>query len=120
MASDKRRYRLINLTRGGEVAASVRRADRLLSQTVGLMFRRSLPPGEGLWLTPCNGLHTFGMRFPIDVIVLDSDMSVLNIIHAMEPFRVVRPMRRGHSIVELSAGAAAEVCIGDQLETVEI
>ena len=119
MASDTRRYRLINLTRGGEVAASIRRADRLTSQAVGLMFRRSLAPGDGLWLIPCNGLHTFGMRFPIDVIVLDKGLCVLNIIHALAPFRVLSPVILGHSIVELAAGAAAEVSTGDQLEMVE-
>ncbi len=119
MALSMRSYRLVNRTSGEQVAQDVRRSDGLVSKTIGLMFRGTLGAGEGLWLIPCNGLHTFGMRFSIDVIVLDSSMRVLNIIHALRPFRVVPPTPRAHSLIELAAGGAHGVSIGDRLEVEE-
>jgi len=75
---------------------------------VGLMTLRSLPPGEGLWIDPCAGVHTLGMRFPIDVVFLDPDLSILRVAEAVPPGRVRLAPRGTRSVLELPARAAAE------------
>jgi len=72
---------------------------------VGLLGHASLPADEGLWLAPAWSIHTWGMRFPIDVVFVDRDDVVLRIEHAMRPWRLVS-QRRAHAVVELAAGRA--------------
>ncbi len=71
----------------------------------GLLGRSSLPADEGLLLAPAWSIHTWGMRFPIDVVFIDRDERVLRIVEAMRPWRLVS-QRRAHAVVELAAGRA--------------
>src|SRR5216683_2895269 len=86
----RRTYRLINETRGTIVAESVGRTENFWERLIGLAFRSRLKPGEGLWIEPCNGIHTVGMRFPIDVVMLDRRGGVMGILHSVPPFRIIR------------------------------
>jgi len=106
-----------NLTRGSEVAVRVRHADRAWSRLVGLLGRRGLAKDEGLLLTPCTSVHTFFMRFPIDILYLDRERVVVKAVRALRPFRVSACLRGGHSILELAAGAleASGTQVGDRL-----
>ncbi len=72
----------------------------------------------GIWLLPCNGIHTFGMRASIDVVVLDREYKVLRVIPALCPNRIVWPLRSGHSTLELAPGSFEAIAImaGDILE----
>ena len=110
-------YCLVDPVQDRVIAPRVRRAGSLRERLVGLMGRRSLEPGEGLWLVPCNGIHTVGMRIPIDVIVLDRQGRVLRICRSLRPWRMILPSRGGHSTVELRAGTldGASVQVGDRL-----
>jgi uncharacterized membrane protein (UPF0127 family) len=109
--------RVLNLTRGGEVAIGVRCADRAWSRMVGLLDRRSLAEDEGLLLTPCTSIHTFFMRFPIDILYLDREHVVVKAVRALRPFRFSACLRGSHSILELPAGAieASGTQVGDRL-----
>jgi uncharacterized protein len=97
------------------IARRVAPARGLCAQVRGLIGKSSLPQDEGLWLDPCSGVHTFGMRFPIDLLVLDQTGRVLRIVNRLQPWRVSLPVRGGRSVVELAAGAAerAGLAIGD-------
>jgi uncharacterized protein len=78
-------------------------ADRPFGRLKGLLGRRSLPPGEGLLLRPASSVHTFFMRFPIDVVFLDRDLRVLSIARDLRPWRAAgRPGAR--AALELPAG----------------
>lgn len=72
---------------------------------MGLLGRASLPEDEGLLLAPAWSIHTWGMRFPIDVVFIDRDERVLRIVPAMRPWRVVSHWH-AHAVVELAAGRA--------------
>ena len=111
-------YRLTLERTGEEIADRLEVADRAWQRAVGLMGRRNLTPGAGLWLHPCNGVHTFFMRFPLDILMLDSELIVLAVMPNTRPCRAFRPIRGGHSVIELSAGAAVNVKVGDQLRAV--
>lgn len=84
----------------------------------GLLARPPLRPGEALLIRPCNGVHTCGMRYPIDVVFLDRAGSVVRVVHALRPWRFVPLVRGAHVAVELRAGAAAacDLLPGDRIE----
>lgn len=75
----------------------------------GLLGRAGLAPGEGLLLRPCNGVHTWGMKFSIDVVFLDAGGNVLRVEHSMLPGRMVPWVRRAKQALELPAGATTAV-----------
>ena len=97
-------YRLMDAARGTVILSRVERAAGFWERLVGLIGRKSLPSGEGLWIDPCNGIHTFGMRFPLDVLVLDETGRVLRILTKLGPWRVSLPVRGARSAVEMAAG----------------
>lgn len=109
-------FRIVNRTRGGAVAAKVTKVTSFWGRLTGLAGRQSLQPQTGIWLIPCNGVHTFGMRFSLDIIVLDRQMRVLQILRAVPPGRICRGTAGGYSTLEMPAGAAAGILVGDQLE----
>jgi uncharacterized protein len=76
------------------------------------MFRRSLPGGGGMWISPCNGIHTFFMRFPIDVVFLDRGQRVVRAYAALGRWRMVPLVIGAHSAVELPAGTLAGLALG--------
>ncbi len=86
----------------------------------GLLGRRELPPGEGVLIRPAPSIHTWFMRFRIDVVFLDWDMSVIDVVEGLGPFRVAS-RRRARAVLELAAGEARRrgLRIGDRLRLVE-
>jgi uncharacterized membrane protein (UPF0127 family) len=87
-----------------------------LTRLRGLLGRRALPPGEGLLLRPSPSIHTFFMRFPIDVVFLDPDLRVLRVDESVKPWRAAG-CRRARAVLELAAGEAAArgIAVGDRL-----
>jgi len=92
-------------------------ADTPFARLRGLLGKRALPPGEGLLLRPSPSIHTFFMRFPIDVVFLDSDLRVLRVVDSVKPWRAAA-CRRARVVLELRAGEAAARGIlgGDRLQ----
>jgi uncharacterized protein len=80
-------------------------ADRALPRLRGLLGRDGLDPGGGMLIDPAGSVHMFFMRFPIDVVFLASDRTVLRVRHRLEPWRV-SGARRAVASLELPAGAA--------------
>src|SRR5215467_1296461 len=107
-----------NLTKKTWLATKVRKADSFLTRLVGLLKRNHLGPEEALWLMPSKGIHTIGMKFPIDVVFLDKDNTVLGIISGLVPYRVTGVRLKGHSVLELPKGTLkkSRTEVGDQLE----
>lgn len=111
-----------NLTRGTVLADDLEIADTLWSRFMGLMGRRSLPPGQALWLTG-NGIHMFFMRFPIDAVFLgcpspDGDRPVLSIHRRVPPWVGLVPFVRGAAgVLELPVGVidATGTAPGDRI-----
>ena len=72
----------------------------------GLLGRKELPSGEGILLKPSGSIHTFFMRFPIDVVFLDRELRVVAIAPDVPPWRM-RGARGAKAVVELAAGEAS-------------
>jgi uncharacterized membrane protein (UPF0127 family) len=70
----------------------------------GLLGSAELPSGQALVIRPCTSIHTFFMRFPIDVLFLDEAGSVLRAIREMRPWRLTRIYPRACCVAELPAG----------------
>lgn len=96
---------LFNQTRGTTIAASISMADTPSKRRHGLLGRPSLLPSQGMWIVPCESVHTVAMRFPIDVVYLDKKRRVVKIVEAMAPYRVSLCLR-ARSVIELAAGTA--------------
>jgi uncharacterized membrane protein (UPF0127 family) len=91
-------------------------ADNPLRRMKGLLGRDGLESGEGLLLRPASAVHTYFMRFPIDVVFLDRDGVVLGVEPDVAPWRLAG--RRGaKAVVELAAGESARrgIAVGDRL-----
>ena len=106
-----------NRTKGTTLATRADSADTSRKRRVGLLKHESLPPGEGLWIAPCEAIHTFGMKFPIDVLFLNREKKVLKVRQNMPKSRISVSIW-AHSVLELPAGAIAATSTepGDQLE----
>jgi len=109
--------RVRNATRGTIVAERAGMATTSESRRQGLLKHESLPPGEGLWIAPCEAVHTFGMKFEIDVVYLSKTKKVVKIREKMAKRRISACLW-AHSVLELPAGMAAAtgMKVGDQLE----
>ena len=115
-----RKVLIRNQTRDTVLAESAGVADTSAARRKGLLKHESLPEGEGLWIAPCEAVHTFGMGFPIDVLYLDRKKKVLKVRENMVPWRISGCLR-AHSVLELPAGRAGRCAtsVGDQLEFVQ-
>ncbi|MFQ5684287.1 MAG: DUF192 domain-containing protein [Candidatus Binatia bacterium] len=109
---------VINLTKNTWLATKVKRADSFRTRLLGLLKRRRLGPEEALWLVPSKGIHTFGMKFPIDVIFLNKDNKVLDVIPSMGPYRATRFHFASYSVLELPEGTIhkSHTAISDELD----
>ena len=111
------RLKISNLTRQAVIASSVEVADHGARRRKGLLGRDHLPAGEGLWILPCEAVHTFGMQFPIDLIYLDRNNRVRKTRSGVPPFRFSGCLS-AHSVIELASGTISETQTkpGDRLE----
>jgi hypothetical protein len=115
------KVRVENLTRGNLVAASVEVAGDSASRRKGLLGHTALAPEEGLWIFPCESVHTIGMAFPIDLIYLDTSRKVRKLCRNVPAWRFSICLS-AHSILELAAGTIerTQVSVGDRLELLHL
>jgi len=112
-----RRLRVHNRSRETTLADRALIADTSTTRKTGLLKHERLEHGEGLWIAPCEGVHTVGMKFAIDVLFLDKKRKVLKVRAAMPRWRMAACLR-AHSVLELPSGTAeaTKTSAGDQLE----
>jgi hypothetical protein len=110
---------LRNERTGGIVASTIEMAVDSKTRRRGLLGRTSLSEGTVLIIAPCNGVHTFFMRFTIDVVFASRDGRIVKICRHLRPWRIGAALR-AFAALEFANGAAehAGIAIGDRL-TVE-
>jgi uncharacterized protein len=106
-----------NATRGTTLATRLEKAHTGATRRKGLLGRDCLLPGEGLWIAPCESVHTFFMRFPIDLVYLDRKLKVKKVRHSVGAWRFSACLS-AFSVLELPAGTAkaARTERGDTME----
>ena len=89
---------------------------------VGLLAHQRLPADEALIFPACTSIHTFGMRFPIDVIVVDHEWRVVALRECLMPGRLMLPVRRAWGIVEAACGTLKRVGLrmGDHIVAIDV
>ncbi len=110
--------RVFEVTRNGDrVIESLEVADRMHKRMKGLLGRKTLEWQSGLWITPCNSIHMFFMKFPIDVVFIDDLHQVVRVHEHVEPWKMARGGKHAKSVLELPAGTASHFKIrsGDKL-----
>ena len=97
------------------VCERLRCAQNGLTRMIGLLGEKELDATAGLWIKPSNGVHTFGMRFSIDVIALDKGNKVVKVWQDVGPQRMIFAPKQTRSVLELAAGTAAvhRIAAGD-------
>ena len=111
-----RYVRVINRTTGQTLAERAPVADTIWTRFRGLQLRPSLPRGEGLVILPCESIHMFFMRFPIDAVFATREGRVVRVGRGCRPWTVGPFAPRALYCVELPAGAAAETSEGHTLQ----
>ncbi|MBR5619188.1 MAG: DUF192 domain-containing protein, partial [Clostridia bacterium] len=83
----------------------------------GLMFKQSIPDSYGLLIRPCNQIHMMNMMFPLDVIYLSGDGTVLHMDENIRPWKIGKTVKHAVGVVEVNAGTCARLGIetGDKL-----
>jgi uncharacterized protein len=106
-----------NETRETFLAFRVKVADSVLGRLVGLLGRRSLQRDSGVWIVPGNAVHTIGLMFSFDLVLIDKSFKVAALRELVRPFTVTRPNFNAQSALQLPAHAifCSRTQIGDQL-----
>jgi uncharacterized membrane protein (UPF0127 family) len=117
MFGKQRHVFVYNKTRETFLAFKVKVADSILGRLVGLLGKRSLQPDSGVWICPANAVHTIGMLFSFDLVLIDKDFKVVGIRELLRPFRITMPNSKAESVIELPAHSIfrSRTQIGDQL-----
>lgn len=97
-------FRIENSTKGTVLAQNARRAGGFLARGRGLMLTSELTEGAGLVIEPCNSIHMFFMRYPLDVIFLDKSGVVLFMYQGIKPWRMGRLVKGARLAIELPVG----------------
>ena len=109
-----------NRTRQTYLATHVTLAATHWSRFRGLMCTAAagFGPGNGLWIVPCRGVHSFAMKFPIDVIYLDRRKCVVHVEENLRPWRVAKVSLRAVSVLELPGDTlrSSRTTVGDEID----
>lgn len=114
---ERRTYCVYNQTRESFLSLAVTVADTLLTRLRGLIGRSRVGADEGLWLVPSRGVHTVGVRVPLDLIYLDANYRVVHLEEYFPTFRIAPLRTQAESVLELPTHTiySSQTQIGDQL-----
>ena len=117
MSKKQRQIFVYNRTRETFLAFRVKVADSVWARLVGLLGRKSVQPDSGVWIVPGNAVHTIGMMFSFDLVLLDKNFKVVGLRELVRPFTITRPNFRAETVLELPAHSIfrSRTQMGDQL-----
>lgn len=120
---DTKNIQLYKITKNDKaelMISQLKEATTFFQRAKGLLGRQSLADNEGLWIRPCNNIHTFFMKFNIDCIFVDKNLVIQRIKSNMSPFRIAGPDWKTVSVIEVKAGTAEKwkLATGDRLYVV--
>lgn len=109
---------LSSRTRQAVLLRDLEIAESFFARGRGLLGRRGLGEDQGLWIKPCNNIHTWFMKFAIDCVFVDRDLKVRSLRENVVPWRMVWPQWSAHSVIELPAGSIARlgITLGEVLD----
>ena len=120
-SSQEAPVRLINQTKNTILAQDVFIANTPFKRIKGLLGRKVFLSGQAIILEPCNSVHTFFMRFPIDILFVDKNYKVIQAIPKFNPNRISRIYWHSSKVIELPAGrlVLTNTQVKDQLQLLD-
>jgi len=101
---------ILKLEKDGSVLIPyIENANSYFTRMMGLMFRKNLPENRGLLLDPCNQIHTFQMKFPIDAVYLTNDDVIIKIETSIAPRKICKNVKNAKKVLELFGGVAEKI-----------
>jgi len=89
-------------------------ADTFIKRFLGYMFRRE-PHHQAIMIRPCNSIHTFFMKFDIDVLFINDDLEIVKKIEGLGPSRIIKPIKDASFVIEGRAGVFKDCLEGDKI-----
>lgn len=96
--------KLLNAQKSQVLVDDLQIAKSMWSRAKGLLGTKSLSADSALWIHRCNSIHTFFMKYSIDCVFVDSDMTVKALVKNVKPGRMVLPIWGAKSVIEMQAG----------------
>ncbi|MBC7712376.1 MAG: DUF192 domain-containing protein [Rhizobacter sp.] len=94
-------------------------ATNTLSRMKGLMFSEELPDCDGFLIKPGNSIHTFFMRYPLDIVFFDKNFKIVKVLYNVNPWRMTRIYFSSRQVLEMKAGTLKKnLNQGDTLEAI--
>jgi uncharacterized membrane protein (UPF0127 family) len=117
MFRKQRHVFVYNKTKETFLSFRVEVKDSVWGRLTGLLGKRSLPPDGGAWIVPANAIHTIGMLFSFDLVLMDKNFKVVGLRELVRPFRITMPNHKAESVLEVPAHSIfrSRTQIGDQL-----
>ncbi len=117
VSKEQQQVFVYNKTRETFLAFRVKVADSVLGRLIGLLGRRSMQRDSGVWIVPGNAVHTIGVMFSFDLVLIDKTFKVVGLRELVHPFSITRPNFRAESAMQLPAHSifCSRTQIGDQL-----
>jgi uncharacterized membrane protein (UPF0127 family) len=106
----------VQLEDGSILATDILYRQGMLFRMKGLLGREGLKPGEGILILPCNAIHMFFMKFPIDAVFLNKEFRVVKIFHSIKPWRATRMVKGVTSVLEIKAGDCREAKLAEGMK----
>jgi uncharacterized membrane protein (UPF0127 family) len=112
--------KIINKTKDTVLAENVVLADTPFKRMKGLLGRREFNKGRALIIKPCNAIHTFFMRFPIDALFLNKENRVVGLVSDLPPWKITRLYFNSSTVIELPAGTieSTQAAVGDTISLI--
>ncbi len=106
-----------NKTRSRRLGASVAVASGAIARMRGLLGTDGIPAGGGLWISPCRGIHSIGMRYAFDALFLDATLKVVGALPGFPPNRISKIFPSARGVLELPEGTieSTGTRIGDEI-----
>lgn len=99
------------------ICNNMKEAKSFIDRLIGLMFKEPMKNYDGLLIRPCNSIHTFFMKYSLDVIFLSKNLEVIEIYRNLKPWRLTRIILKANQCLEMESGTLRnELIIGDKLE----
>jgi uncharacterized protein len=106
-----RQLKITNVRTGEPISTTFSVADKPWTRMKGLLGRRGLALDEGLLIRPCSSVHTYFMRFSLDIVFIDRESRVVKVVRDLKPFRF-SGARGSHFVLEMAAGALVNTDLG--------
>lgn len=94
-------------------------ANSIFARMKGLMFSEDLPDCDGFLIRPGNSIHTFFMRYPLDIVFMDKNFKIVKVLYNLNPWRMTWIYFRSFQVLEMKAGTLKKsLNQGDTLEAI--